>query len=181
MAQWGNNDEASNSVLWAVAQFNTKANTTTQTAFFGNTTGNAFVTGVTLGQYGVDTGEMRAVRTEGLARPAHAGWVVKKTGSGGRAGRVQYETIVAMGTITGDAEDVSFPDYAIVINTQPLSASANSTNNQVATFTVNSTSVPTGATLSYNWQKYNSGSFADRKSTRLNSSHTDISRMPSSA
>ena len=59
MAQWGNNDEASNSVLWAVAQFNTKANTTTQTAFFGNTTGNAFVTGVTLGQYGVDTGEDR--------------------------------------------------------------------------------------------------------------------------
>ena len=161
MAQWGNNDEASNSVLWAVEQFNTKANTTTQTAFFGNTTGNAFVTGVTLGQYGVDTGEMRAVRTEGLARPAHAGWVVKTTGSGGRAGRVQYETIVAMGTITGDAEDVSFPDYAIVINTQPLSTSANSTNNQVATFTVNSTSVPTGATLSYKWQKYNGSAFAN--------------------
>jgi hypothetical protein len=161
MAQWNNNDNASNSVLWAVAQYNTRANTTTQTAFFGNTTVNAFVTGLTLGQYGVDTGEMRAVRTEGLARPAHAGWVVKKTGSGGRAGRVQYETIVAMGTITGDAENVSFPNYAIVINTQPLSASANSTNNQVATFTVNSTSVPTGATLSYKWQKYNSGSFAN--------------------
>ena len=32
------------------------------------------------------------------------------------------------------------------------------------------------------WKDYNTGLyFIDRKSTRLNSSHTDISRMPSSA
>lgn len=41
---------------------------------------------------------------------AHAGWVVRKVGSGGRAGRVQYETLVAMGSITGDSEDVVLPD-----------------------------------------------------------------------
>jgi len=40
----------------------------------------------------------------------HAGWVKKTVGTGGRAGRVQYETLVAMGTITGDAEDINFPD-----------------------------------------------------------------------
>lgn len=30
---------------------------------------------------------------------AHAGWVVRREGSGGRAGRVQYETLVAMGSL----------------------------------------------------------------------------------
>ena len=29
---------------------------------------------------------------------------------GGRAGRVHYETLVAMGSMTGDAEDTIFPD-----------------------------------------------------------------------
>ena len=42
----------------------------------------------------------------GLARKGfHAGWVVRTEGTGGRAGRVQYETIVAMGSITGDGAD----------------------------------------------------------------------------
>lgn len=41
----------------------------------------------------------------------HAGWVVRKVGSGGRAGRVQYETLVAMGTITSDgSDDTVLPD-----------------------------------------------------------------------
>lgn len=30
---------------------------------------------------------------------AHAGWVIRKEGTGGRAGRVQYETLVAMGSL----------------------------------------------------------------------------------
>lgn len=42
---------------------------------------------------------------------AHAGWVVRKVGSGGRAGRVQYETLVAMGSMTGDgSDDTVLPD-----------------------------------------------------------------------
>ena len=41
----------------------------------------------------------------------HAGWVKKIVGTGGRAGRIQYETLVAMGSITGDApDDIQFPD-----------------------------------------------------------------------
>jgi hypothetical protein len=41
----------------------------------------------------------------------HAGWVRRTVGTGGRAGRVQYETLVAMGSITGDqADDVEFRD-----------------------------------------------------------------------
>lgn len=41
---------------------------------------------------------------------AHAGWVRRTVGTGGRAGRVQYETLVAMGSIAGDAEDNVMPD-----------------------------------------------------------------------
>jgi len=41
----------------------------------------------------------------------HAGWVKRTVGTGGRAGRVQYETLVAMGSITGDqSDDVAFKD-----------------------------------------------------------------------
>ena len=53
----------------------------------------------------VGTGAGRAV--------AHAGWVRKTVGTGNRAGRVQYETLVAMssGSIVADAaDDGSFPD-----------------------------------------------------------------------
>ena len=42
---------------------------------------------------------------------AHAGWVVRTEGSGGRAGRVQYETLVAMSSIASDAsDDTVLPD-----------------------------------------------------------------------
>ena len=41
---------------------------------------------------------------------AGTGWVLQKVGTGGRAGRVTYETLVAMRTISGDAEDIAFPD-----------------------------------------------------------------------
>ena len=41
----------------------------------------------------------------------HAGWVKKTEGSGGRAGRVFYETLVAASSITGDAsDDIDLPD-----------------------------------------------------------------------
>ena len=41
----------------------------------------------------------------------HAGWVLRTEGTGGRAGRVQYETLVAMGSITSDGSDDSvLPD-----------------------------------------------------------------------
>jgi len=41
----------------------------------------------------------------------HAGWVRRTVGTGGRAGRIQYETLVAMGSISGDqSDDVPFRD-----------------------------------------------------------------------
>lgn len=42
---------------------------------------------------------------------AHAGWVLRTVGTGGRAGRVQYETLVALGSsLTSDAEDTILKD-----------------------------------------------------------------------
>jgi hypothetical protein len=41
---------------------------------------------------------------------AHAGWVRRVVGTGGRAGRVQEETLVAMGSIAGDLEDTVMKD-----------------------------------------------------------------------
>jgi hypothetical protein len=157
MSQWKNDDSAANSVLWGVAQYNKTANGTNRDAFFGNTTADAYVTGVTVGQYGVDTAEMDAIREES-GSPAHAGWVVRTEGSGGRAGRIQYETLVAMGSMSGDAEDAAFPDYTIVINTQPADTSANTTAGEDATFTVAAVSVPSGASLAYQWTYANGDS-----------------------
>ena len=59
--------------------------------------------------YGADTTEV-GITGEGKS-VAHAGWVKRTPGTGGRAGRVQYETLVAMGSISGDAaDDTQLPD-----------------------------------------------------------------------
>jgi hypothetical protein len=42
---------------------------------------------------------------EGTSKGVLAGWNLRKEGSGGRAGRVQYECLVAMGSISGDGAD----------------------------------------------------------------------------
>jgi hypothetical protein len=47
----------------------------------------------------------------GGIKATHAGWVKRTVGTGGRAGRVQTEVLVAMGSITGDqADDIQYPD-----------------------------------------------------------------------
>lgn len=47
----------------------------------------------------------------GGTQVTHAGWVRRTVGTGGRAGRVFYETLVAGGSISGDqADDIQFPD-----------------------------------------------------------------------
>ena len=161
MAQWGNTDDAANSVLWAADQLKITANTGNQTALFGNTTADAFTTGATVGQYAVDVNEAQAARAGANTKAAHAGWVLRTVGSGGRAGRVQNEVLVAMGSMTGDAEDVRFPDYKLRVRTQPSNATGDISNNDIVTFTVVGGSTPAGATLSYQWQAWNGSAFAD--------------------
>ena len=47
----------------------------------------------------------------GGTQVTHAGWVRRTVGTGGRAGRVFYETLVAGGSVSGDqSDDIQFPD-----------------------------------------------------------------------
>ena len=53
-----------------------------------------------------------ATASLGSGNYTHAGWVKRTVGTGGRAGRVQYETLVAMSSISSDdnTDDTAFPD-----------------------------------------------------------------------
>jgi len=65
--------------------------------------------------------------------------------------RRKTETLVAMATITGDAEDAIFADSVITINTQPSGNTGAA--NAPATFTVLASIRPTGNTINYRWQR----------------------------
>lgn len=146
MPLWGSNDAASNSTIYAAAQLKQTPNTANRTALFGNTTSNAYFDGVTVGQYGVDGNEIAA----GGGKTAHTGWVLRTTGQGGRSGRIFDEVLVA-GGISGDAEDTSFPDYTLLITTNPAANSGSISGNITRTFSVAASSTPSGASLSYLW------------------------------
>jgi hypothetical protein len=84
----------------------------------------------------------------------HAGWVLTTSGSGGRAGRTFSETLVAMGSMTGDNDSIA-PE--ITISGQPSSTSVVAP--ATATFSV--TASKTGAgTLTYQWQIQQEGAGA---------------------
>lgn len=155
MPQWGLIDNSANSVVWVGEGINREptvgdANVANQSTMFGNTTEGQFIEGVKIGQFGVDKGEQAASRAL-TARAAHAGWVLRKEGTGGRAGRVSYEVLVATKSITGDAEDDIFVDYVLEFLTQPVDSEDVTGNG--ASFSVSVQSTPSGATLAYTWQE----------------------------
>ena len=104
-----------------------------QTVFVRDKTANTFKIAATSGGTAINIGtghnaqtftivtgatQATAVASQGLgsdgdtnaSEVAHIGWVKKTVGTGGRAGRVHYETLVAASSISGDAEDVATPD-----------------------------------------------------------------------
>lgn len=145
MSQYEMDDSAANSVIWAAAQFKKTPNSANRDALFGNTTANAFVAGATVGMFAVDDNEIAASN----GSVAHTGWVIRTVGSGGRAGRVQTEVLVA-GKIITDAEDTVFKDAVIFITTQPQNATANTSAAQTAVFSVVAGSNP-NTTLTFSW------------------------------
>ena len=60
MSQWKNEDSAANSVIWGVAGYNKAANVANRDVFFGNTTQDAYNTGVIVGQFGVAAAEAQS-------------------------------------------------------------------------------------------------------------------------
>ena len=137
MPLWKNTDEAASAPQFTVDTIT------------GNTGVQAFEA-TPVGTWGVDTTEARAKNVNG-----HAGWVLRTVGSGGRSGRVIEETLVAMGSMTGDSEDTVYPDAVLAITSQPTNRSIIAGGGNTATFTVGATSTP-NATITYQWQ-YNNG------------------------
>lgn len=88
-AQWGNSDVVSNSVSWAAETIQAgsgKADiAANNTALFQNTTPDAFISGMTIGQFGASKTEMQV--TSGEGPKVHApGWQLRRVGQGGIKG-----------------------------------------------------------------------------------------------
>ena len=106
MPLWGNEDKAidvpksANTILGGVGP---------SSGLHANSDIGAFIANTSTGVFAVSPAEA-AASANGAATAA--GWVFVRKGEGGRAGRIQYETLVAMGSITGDADkdDEIFPD-----------------------------------------------------------------------
>ena len=113
MALWSNTDANTSAPKFGqiTPAFGSSAN---GLQLYANTQTSAFITGANVGIFGVDTTE-QGVSGATANHSAHAGWVLRKAGTGGRAGRVQTETLIAMGSMTGDGsasanDDTTYAD-----------------------------------------------------------------------
>lgn len=95
MSTWGNRDVSSNSVLWSGLLVNKTPNSSVRDAMWSNSTAGAFVTGQTIGVFGIEKVDLANSSIAPTGAISHTGWVLKRTGSGGRAGRIQTEVLVA--------------------------------------------------------------------------------------
>lgn len=160
MSSHGKYDNAANAPYWAVNSTivnatNVKNNYAAPTAanvalLYGNTTPDVYTAGETIGLFGVDASEAQVEHAA-----CHSGWVLRTVGSGGRAGRVQQEVLVALANINGDDEDTIFKDAIITIGTNPSANSVQFGGGRTASFTVvaSITSGNTAAPLTYQWQR----------------------------
>ena len=89
MSSHTNVDEAAGAPLWAVEAIRKAKTSANRTDLFNDSTANNFISGVTIGLFNYKDSETTSAM-------AHAGWNLKTTGSGGRAGRIQYETLVCL-------------------------------------------------------------------------------------
>lgn len=157
MSSWGNNDNSANAPYWAVnsaiapANPNRAAPTAANVALlYGNTSSGVYTTDETIGLFGLDSQEIAVLGDKG----AHTGWVLKTQGSGGRANRVQYETLVALSTVIKDGDAQLFPNVSIsLVTTTSATVVANASYANSATFVVTPTLTGnTAAALTYQWQ-----------------------------
>ena len=93
MSSWAKTDAFGSAPLWALAQVNKEPVSTNMGPagsgkLFNNATANNLISGVTVGLFNIASGEVFS--------GCHQGWVLKTTGSGGRATRVTGETLVCM-------------------------------------------------------------------------------------
>lgn len=166
MPSWGNKDAAANAPYWAVNSTivnatNVKANYAEPTAdnvarLYANTTADVYTVGETIGLFAVDTQEAAVRGTTG------SGWVLKTTGSGGRAGRVQEELLVAISSFTAlDGDAQVYANVSISLSTLgSKSVVAGGGNTAIFTETATLTG-NTSATLAYQWQVNDAGTWGN--------------------
>ena len=90
MSSHTNKDEAAGAPLWATAAIRKETSSANRTDLFNDANANGFITGITMGLFNYKDSEVAANKV------AHAGWNLKTTGSGGRAGRVSHECLIAL-------------------------------------------------------------------------------------
>jgi len=118
MSFWSNTDANTSAPKFVTSYLKVSQSSANVNLAYGNTTTSAFITNANVGIFAVDTNEMaNTSATNKASRPAHAGWVLRTAGTGGRAGRVTTEVLVAMGSITLDGsasanDDTIYADTA---------------------------------------------------------------------
>jgi hypothetical protein len=88
MSSWTAADSAAGAPLWACASAGLAPSSANRTNLFEDSTLSNFISGSTIGLFNYAAGEIIA--------GSHQGWVLKTTGSGGRASRVTGETLVCL-------------------------------------------------------------------------------------
>lgn len=145
MAQWGNTDDAANSVLWATTYVNLPANTTNQTAVFGNTTIGAFNNGgvamnKAVGQFGLDATEIRvsgnAAVQQYIITNAGSGYAanaaVTVANSAGGSNTVAANSTVTAGRVTAVTANVVIAGYNTALGAPAVTIAAPASINIVS-------------------------------------------------
>ena len=94
MPSWTIADSAAGAPLWACASIKLAPTSANRTNLYEAAGADNFISGVTIGTFNYTTSETQS------GKIAHTGWVLKTTGSSGRAGRIQYETLVCLSSNT---------------------------------------------------------------------------------
>tara|TARA_B100000214_G_scaffold318882_1_gene253327 strand:+ start:354 stop:638 length:285 start_codon:yes stop_codon:yes gene_type:complete len=90
MSSWTTASSAAGAPLWAATMLNVAPSSANRTSLYENASAGTFISGATHGLFNYNASETQS------GKVAHSGWVLKTTGSGGRAGRVSYTTLVCL-------------------------------------------------------------------------------------
>ena len=90
MSSWTTASSAGGAPLWAATMLNVAPSSANRTSLYENASAGTFISGATHGLFNYNASETQS------GKVAHSGWVLKTTGSGGRANRVSYTTLVCL-------------------------------------------------------------------------------------
>lgn len=161
MPLWGPKDLPNNMPNYVTLGFKKEQTANNKMSIYGNATANAFVSGQTIGVFAADADEVNANPSI-----ASQGWVLKTAGSGGRAGRVHYETLVAA-QITTQYVNSSLISYSITIDTQPANKTKNVGDWTTFSVVAHETPAASPSILTYQWMANTGAGFANLTANSL--------------